>query len=60
MTLKLVFTASLLDVQATLMGQCGEQAGSYLYRWERHLAGFPHLGAVNRLPATPKRARIAL
>ena len=28
-------------------------------RWERHLAGFPHLGVVDRWPATPKRARIA-
>ena len=30
-----------------------------LCRWERHLAGFPHLGVVDRWPATPKRARIA-
>ena len=29
-------------------------------RWERHLAGFPLLGVVDRWPATPKRARIAL
>ena len=28
-------------------------------RWERHLAGFPHLGEVGRWLATPKRARIA-
>ena len=31
-----------------------------LCRWERHLAGFPHLGVVDRWPATPKRARIAV
>ena len=30
-----------------------------LYRWERHLAGFPHHGVVDRWLATPKRARIA-
>ena len=30
-----------------------------LYRWERHLAGFPHLGVVDRWLTTPKRARIA-
>ena len=29
------------------------------FEWERHLAGFPHLGVVDRWPATPKRARIA-
>ena len=30
-----------------------------LCRWERHLAGIPHLGVVDRWLATPKRARIA-
>ena len=30
-----------------------------LCRWERHSAVFPHLGVVDRWPATPKRARIA-
>ena len=30
-----------------------------LCRWERHLAGFPHLGVVDRWLATSKRARIA-
>ena len=29
------------------------------YRWKKHLAGFPHLGVVDRWLATPKRARIA-
>ena len=28
-------------------------------RLEMHLAGFPHLGVVDRWPATPQRARIA-
>ena len=28
-----------------------------LCRWERHLAGFPHLGLIDRWPVTPKRAR---
>ena len=31
-----------------------------LCRRERHLAGFPHLGVVDRWLATPKRARIVL
>ena len=42
------------------MGQCGESRQVYLLRrWERHLAGFPHLSVVYRWPATPKRARTA-
>ena len=28
-----------------------------LCRWERRLAGFSHIGVVDRWPATPKRAR---
>ena len=41
-------------------GQCGERRQVYLLcRWERHLTEFPHLGVVDRWPATPKRARIA-
>ena len=28
-----------------------------LCRRERHLAGFPHLGEVDRRPVTPKQAR---
>ena len=31
-----------------------------LCRSKRHLAGFPHLGVVNRWPTTLKRVRIAL
>ena len=35
-------------------------AGSiFVLSWERHLAGFPHLGVEDRWLATPKRARIA-
>ena len=43
------------------MGQCGEQAGKFTCCavGKRHLAGFPHLGVVDRWPASPKRARIA-
>ena len=62
MTLTLVFTASLLDAQLcrTVFGtsrqeQRGEQAGKF--SWERRLAGFPHLGVINRYPVTPKPAR---
>ena len=29
-----------------------------LYRWERHLAGFPHLGVVDRWLATPTTAAV--
>ena len=64
MTLKLVFTASLLGSwHSALKGQCGENVEKnklyLLCRWERHLAGFHHVGVVNRWLAIPKRARIA-
>ena len=55
-TLKLVFTASLLDAQGT-MWRASRQV-YLLCRWERHLAGFSHLGVMDRWLATPKRARI--
>ena len=29
-----------------------------LCRWKRHLAGFPHLGVVDRWQETPKCARV--
>ena len=51
MTLKLVFTASLLE-QAGKFTSCAVGKGT--------LAGFPHLGVVDRWPVTPKRARTAL
>ena len=47
MTSKLVTTAYLLHAQQYYL----------LCRWERHLAGFPHLVVVDRWPAAPKRAR---
>ena len=60
MTLKLVFTASLLDAQHFKGTVWRTSRQVYLLcRWERHLAGFPHLGVVDTWPATPKRARIA-
>ena len=44
--------------RSTFKGQCGESRQVHLLcRWERHLARFPHLGVVDRWPATPKRAR---
>ena len=47
--------------RSAFTGQCEESRQVYLLcRWERHLAGFPHLSVVDRWPATPKRARTAL
>ena len=41
-------------------GQRGVSRQVYLLcRWKRHLTEFPHLGVVDRWPATPKRARRA-
>ena len=45
-----------------LKGQCGEQAGKFrllVVPLGKALSGNPHLGVVDRCPATPKRARIA-
>ena len=59
MTLKLVFTASLLDVQH--LRDSVKKAGKFsLCRREKHLTEFLHLSVVDRWPATPKRARTAL
>ena len=59
MTLKLVFTASLLDDQH--LRDSVEKAGKFTCCavGKRHFTGFPHLSVVDRWPATPKRARIA-
>ena len=47
--------------RSALKGQCGaSRQVCLLCRWERHLTGFSHLSVVDRWPATPKRARIAL
>ena len=53
MTLKLVFTASLLDfsIKGTVWRTTPQVY--LLCRWERHLTGFPHLGVVDRRLATP-------
>ena len=59
MTLKLVFTASLLDAQHRRTVKRMSWQVYSLRRWERHLAGFPHLGVVSRWMATPKQARTA-
>ena len=59
MILKMVFTASCLTL--SIKGTAGRTSRQVylLCRWKRHLAGFPHLGVVDRWLATPKRARIA-
>ena len=46
MTLKLVFTASLLDAQHYKDNVENQPAQVYLCSWERHLTGFIHLGAI--------------
>ena len=58
-TSKLAFTASLRAWRSELTGQCDEQAGKFTSYavGKRHLAGFPHLGVVDRWLVTPKRAR---
>ena len=60
MTLKLVFTASLLDVQH-LRG-CVEKAGKFTCCavGKGTSRNSPHLSVVDRWPTTPKRARTAL
>ena len=58
MTIKMVFTASLLDAQHYT--DSVENKPASLLGLKMHLAGFPHLGVVDRWPATPQRARIAL
>ena len=57
MTSKLLFTASLVDVRQTSTVWRTNRQVYLLYRWEKHLAEFPHLKVVGRWPATPKRAR---
>ena len=62
MTLKLVFTASLLDVQLLILKDSVEKARKFTSCavGKKHLAGFPHLSMVDRWPATPKQACTAL
>ena len=59
MTLKSVFTASLLDAVALNFIGSVWRTNRQVYllcRWERHLAEFPHLRMVDRWPATPEQA----
>ena len=59
MTLKLVFTASLLDAQHSRKSVENKPASLLVVPLGKALGGIPHLGVVDRWPATPKRARIA-
>ena len=59
MTLKLVVTAFLFDAQHQKASLENKRA-SLLVSPEKAFSGIPHLGVVDRWPATPKRARIAL
>ena len=60
MTLKLVFTASLLDVQHLRDSVESKPASLLVVPLGKALNGIPHLSVVDRWPATPKRARTAL
>ena len=60
MTLTLVFTPSLLDAQYLGRAWRTSRQVYLLCRWERHLTEFPHLGVIDRWPATFKLALIAL
>ena len=57
MTLKLVFTAPCLTLSIEGTVWSTSRQVYLLCRWKKHLAGFPHLGVVDRWLATPKRAR---
>ena len=57
MNLKLAFTASLFDVQITRTVLKACRQAYLLCDWERHFAGFAHLGVVDNWLATPERAR---
>ena len=59
MTLKLVFTASLLDAQH-YRDSLENKPASLLLLLGRRLAGFPHVSVVDRSSVTSKRACIAL
>ena len=59
MTVKLVFTASLLDAQHQRDSVKNKPASLLVVPLGKALSGIPRLGVVDRWPATPKRARIA-
>ena len=48
MTLKLVFTASLFDHQHKWYSVNNKPASLLVLPLEMHLAGYPHLGVVDR------------
>ena len=56
MTLKLVFTASLLDAQHSRDSEENEPESLLVVSLGKAFSGIPHLGVVDRWPATPKRA----
>ena len=59
MTLKLVFTASLLDAQHYKDSVENKPASLFVMQLGKALSWIAHLGVVDRWLATPKRARIA-
>ena len=59
MTLRLVFTVSLLDAQHLRDRVEKKPASLLVVPLGKTLIGIPHLSVVDRLLATPKRARIA-
>ena len=59
MTLKLVFTASLLDAQHLRDSVENKPASLLVVPLGKALSGIPHLGVVDRWPATPERAGVA-
>ena len=60
MTLKLVFTAFLFDAQHYRDSVENKLTSSFVVSLAKALSGIPLLDVVDRWPATPKRACIAL
>ena len=60
MTLKLLFTACLLDAQDQEDNVENKPASLLVVPLSKARKGFPHLGVVDRWPPTPKRARGAI
>ena len=56
MTLKLAFTASLLDAQHQRDSVKNKPASLLVVPLGKALSGIPHLGVVDRWPAAPKQA----
>ena len=57
MTLKLVFTVSLVDAKHQRDSVANKMASLHVWSVGKNLAGFTHLTVVDRWPTTPKRAR---